>query len=56
MIYIKELANGDRIAQIFQRDKGYCVELFQKLANIGRINFSDEKAAENYAENWIQDK
>jgi hypothetical protein len=57
MIFLSEYADQDRIAQVYKRDNSsYCVEIFERLTSLGRVNFKDEESAENYAEDWVQAK
>lgn len=57
MIFLSEYAEGNRIAQVFKKDSStWAVEIFQQLTSQGRAHFNSEEAAENYAEDWVQNK
>jgi hypothetical protein len=56
MIFLSEYVEGEKIAQVYKHDSHYVVEIFQRLQSLGQCHFNSEESAENYAENWVQDK
>ena len=57
MIFLSEYAEGNRIAQVFKKNStSWCVEIFLQLTSQGVAHFNSEEAAENYAEDWVQNK
>jgi hypothetical protein len=57
MIFLSEYAQGNRIAQVFKKNSStWAVEIFLQLTSQGVAHFNSEEAAENYAEDWVQNK